>query len=126
MADFLDRVEVLIMNAVTAVSSYTAETATWVELHIGDPGDDGSANTAVGLTRSEVTSWTGAAGVRANGNEIQFANTTGGELTITHFTVWDAATVGNGIMKGTLTVPQAIPDGQTGRFQIGQLTLAAD
>ena len=126
MADFLDRVEILIMNAVTAVSGYTVEAATWVELHIGDPGDDGSANTAVGLTRSEVTSWTGAAGVRANGNEIQFANTTGGELTITHFTVWDAATVGNGIMKGTLTVPQAIPDGQTGRFQIGQLTLAAD
>ena len=119
MADFLDRVEILIMNAVTAVSDYTAETATWVELHIGDPGDDGSANTAVGMTRSEVTSWTGAAGVRANGNEIQFPNTTGGELTITHFTVWDASTVGNGIMKGTLTVPQAIPDGQTGRFQIG-------
>ncbi len=126
MSDFLDRVEILIMNAVTAVSDYTAETATWVELHVGDPGDDGTANPAIGLSRAEVTSWTGAAGVRANGNEIQFPNTTGGELTITNFTVWDAVTAGGGIMKGTLTVPQAIPDGQTGRFQIGQLTLAAD
>lgn len=126
MSDFLDRVEILIMNAVTAVSDYSAETATWVELHVGDPGDDGLGNPAVGMTRSEVTSWTGAAGVRANGNEIQFPNTTGGDVTVTHFTVFDAATVGDGIMKGTLTVPQEIPDGQTGRFQVGQLTLAAD
>ncbi len=126
MADFLDRVEVLIMNAVTGVSAYTQETATWVQLHSSDPGDDGSAGAIAGISRVEVTSWTGAAGVRANGNEIQFPNTTGGEVTVTHFTVFDAATVGNGIMKGTLTVPQAIPDGQTGRFQVGQLTLAAD
>jgi hypothetical protein len=126
MSDFLDRVEILIMNAATGVSDYPAELATWVQLHNGDPGDDGSANIIAGIARAEVTSWTGAAGVRANGNEIQFPNTTGVEVTVTHFTVWDTVTAGNGIMKGALTVQQAIPDGQTGRFQIGQLSLAAD
>lgn len=126
MADFLDRVEILIMNAVTGLSGYTAETATWVQLHSADPGDDGSAGIIAGVARAEITSWNGAAGVRTNGNEIQFPNTTGGEVTVTHFTVWDASTAGNGIMKGSLTVQQAIPDGQTGRFQVDQLSLAAD
>ncbi len=114
------------MNAVTAVSDYTAETATFVQLHSGDPGEDGTANVIAGVARQEVTSWTGAADTRANGNELQFPNTTGGTINVSHFTVYDALTAGNGIMKGQLTVPQAVPDGQTGRFQVGQITLAAD
>jgi len=126
MADFLNRVEELVMTAVVGTADYVAETATWVQLHSGDPGEDGVANVIPGVDRQQVTSWTGAAGSRANGNELLFPNTTGGTINVTDFTVYDAATAGNGIMKGTLTVPQGVPDGQTGRFQVGQLSLSAD
>jgi len=126
MADFSNAKEIEIMNALTAVGAMTAVASTWVQLHSGDPGEDLTANVIAGVARAEVTSWTGAAGVRANGNEIQFPNTTGGQITVTHFSVWDASTAGNPNMKGALTVPQDIPDGQTGRFQIGQLSLSAD
>ena len=128
MADFLNLTEEKIIGAIAAEATYTAEAGTFIQLHIGDPGEDGTANPAVGLTtRQEVTSWTGAAGSRSNGNELQFPNSSGGALNITHFTLHSLLSgAGGEVMKGTLTVPQSIPDGQTGRFQIGQLTISAD
>jgi hypothetical protein len=126
MADFVNRVETLIMNAVTGTSTYTVEAASWVQLHDGDPGEDGVTNEIAGMARQEITSWNGSAGSRTNGNELQFPNSTGGQITVSYVSLRDASTSGNVIMKATLTAPVNVPDGQTGRFQIDQLTFSAD
>ena len=127
MADFLNLTEEKIIQAIVGAATYTAEVGTFVALHIGDPGEDGTANPSTITTRQEITSFTGAAGSRSNGNELQFPNSSGGAENITHFVLHNVVTgAGGEVMKGTLTVPQSIPDGQTGRFQIGQLTLSAD
>lgn len=126
MADFVNRVETLIMNAITGVSAYAAEVGSWVQVHNGDPGEDGVANEIAGIARQQVTSWNGTAGSRTNGNELQFPNSTGGQITVTHVSLRDASTSGNAIMNATLTASVNVPDGQTGRFQIDQLTFSAD
>jgi hypothetical protein len=126
MSDFVNRVETLVMNAVTGTSAYTAESASWVQLHDGDPGEDGVANEIAGMARQEITSWNGSAGSRTNANELQFPNSTGGQITVSYVSLRDASTSGNVIMNATLTAPVAVPDGQTGRFQIDQLTFSAD
>jgi hypothetical protein len=97
-----------------------------VQLHSADPGEDGVANEIAGMARQEITSWNGSAGSRTNANELQFPNSTGGQITVTHVSLRDASTSGNVIMNAALTASVAVPDGQTGRFQIDQLTFSAD
>ena len=126
MSDFVNRVETLVMNAVTGTSAYTAEADSYVQLHNGDPGEDGVSNEIAGMARQQVTSWNGSAGSRTNGNELQFPNSTGSQITVSWVTLRDAATSGNVIMKAQLTASVNVPDGQTGRFQIDQLTFSAD
>lgn len=102
--------------------AYSAS-ATYLKLHIGDPGEDGTANPAVETTR-KVCTFTGASTISGVGTKVS----TGAEWTLvaatetyTHWSMWDASTGGNPLWYGALSASAAVTAGDT--FEITSLTL---
>lgn len=73
------------------VGMYTGQ-ALYASLHTADPGETG-ANELVGVTRQAVTWNAGAVDGEATSDPITFAMSAG--TSVTHVSVWDAATAGN-------------------------------
>jgi hypothetical protein len=100
-----------------------AVSATYIQLHTGNPGEDGVNNVATENTRQQAT-WNSASG----NNIVTDANVTWTNVaateTISHWSLWDAATAGNPLWYGALTTPAAMQTGDT--FQITSLTLTLD
>jgi len=102
--------------------AYSAS-ATYLKLHIGDPGEDGTANPAVETTR-KVCTFTGASTISGVGTKVS----TGAEWTLvaatetyTHWSMWDASTGGNPLWYGALSANASVTAGDT--FEITSLTL---
>ncbi len=74
----------------------------WVKLHVGDPGANGTANPAAETTRKQATWGTTTAGAFSNTNSLDWTNVAGSE-DYTHFTVWTASTAGTFGWSGTIT-----------------------
>lgn len=77
---------------------------TYVALHTGDPGSAGtSAASAGSTTRSQITFLAASAGsISQTGTNPSWTNG-GTSETITHISVWDAATSGNFLFSAALT-----------------------
>lgn len=95
----------------------------WIKLHVGHPGEAGTANPAAESTRKQVTLAAGMFGVRASTTEAVWAEVLTAE-TITHVSAWDAATGGNCEWVAALPSPKAVKAGGTLRAKAGALTFA--
>lgn len=104
---------------------YTPPTNIYVQLHTGDPGEDCTANPAGETTRVEVTFGVPSDGVVVNDAEVLFTEMSTTE-TITHFSLWDAATLGNPLGAGALNSPVAVAAGEDARFAVAALTVTLD
>lgn len=95
-------------------SSFAATPATYVQLHTGDPGAAGTANVSAGsTTRPAVTQATPSAGAMSiSGTNPAWTNG-GTSETLTHVSVWDAATAGNFLYSVALTASKAWASGDT-------------
>ena len=85
----------------------------YIALHSADPGEAGAANelaAASGYARQPDT-FTVTGDTAANDSAISFGPATADQGTVTHFSIWDAATAGNCICKAALTVSRAWPSG---------------
>jgi len=110
------------LNAIRA-TNWTAPTGTFVKLHTADPGAAGATAAAAGsTTRPAVTfaapssnaiAMTGTAPSWTNGGTTE---------TLTHISVWDAATAGNFLFSAVLTASQAWASGNT--FALTALTVS--
>ena len=96
---------------------------TFVRLHIGDPGEDGTSNNASNSTRQSITFSAASAGSMATSSGATWTNVPTTE-TYTHWSLWDASTAGNCLWKGSLSSSAAVTAGDT--FQITSLTLTLD
>lgn len=65
----------------------------WVQLHVGNPGANGTANVATETTRKSFTRTAAAGGVSANSGLMQWPAYPASE-TITHVSVWSASSSG--------------------------------
>ena len=65
----------------------------YVQLHIGNPGTNGTANVATVTTRKSFTRTAGAAGASENVGLIEWLNYSTVE-TLSHVSVWSAAAAG--------------------------------
>ena len=100
-----------------------AVTTTYVKLHTGDPGEDGTGNAATETTRKAV-SWSAASsGSLASSATLEWTNVSTTE-TYTHWSLWDNSTTGNCLWSGALSASAAVTAGDT--FQITSLTLTLD
>lgn len=100
-----------------------AVAATYLKLHLGDPGEDGTANPAANTTRQAVTFSAASAGSMASSATVTWTNVSTTE-TYSHWSMWDASTAGNCLWTGALSSSAAVTAGDT--FQITSLTLTLD
>jgi hypothetical protein len=112
-----------ILNAIGNATNYTAPTAFWIKMHIGDPGAAGTSNPAVNTTRKQVSFGAATGGAIANDTAVTW---TTGEVTTTedytHWTGWTASAAGTFIGSGTVTAPSAVA-GQEYILAIGDVDL---
>ena len=89
------------LNALGNATAYSV-TLPYIKLHVGDPGVNGTANTAVEATRKIVSFAAAANGAIASDADITWINIAGSE-DATHFTAWDNLLTGNFLFSGTIT-----------------------
>lgn len=92
-------------------TAFTAPAGTFVKLHTADPGAAGATAASAVTTRSSATFTAAAAGVLSLSNVPSFAMTA--TETITHISVWDAATAGNFLFSAALTASQSVVNTNT-------------
>lgn len=95
----------------------------YLQMHTGDPGAAGTANAAAYTTGRQALSFAAASGGSMALSAATSAWTvSGGTETLTHWSIWDAATSGNLVRTGALTASKAVSTGDTYAQQT--LTLA--
>jgi len=109
------------LNAVGRNVSY-ANAAVWIQLHVGDPGANGTANTATETTRRSVTFAAASAGSMASDAAVTWTNISGSQ-DATHFSAWSASTTGTFLFSGLVTA-NAYTAGDTFTIASGSLTVS--
>lgn len=113
------------LNALVRQANYTAPEAVFVQLHTGDPGDDGTSNVAANSTRMEATSAfddAASGGAISNTAAISWTNVPATE-DYTHITLWDASNSGNFLASGSITA-NAVTAGDNFTLPIGDIDLS--
>ena len=95
----------------------------YAQLHTASPGEDGTANVAGETTRQAVTFGSASGGQIVTTAATTWTNVSTDE-TLTHFSLWDAASAGNCLWYGALSSSATVAAGDT--FQITTLTLTLD
>jgi hypothetical protein len=124
MADLTNYLESALLAHVTGGAAFTQPTVWYVKLHIGDPGEDGTANPAAETTRAQVSSWTGT-NPRTNAAAVNWTSVSAAE-TVTHVSVWDASSGGNPLAKGDIAASRTLAIGDNLSIPIGDISLALD
>jgi hypothetical protein len=83
----------------------------------------GGAYARVPITNNATNFPASTASSKANGAVFTFAEATAAWGTISHWVIYDAASVGNMIVFGTVATPKAIDIGDTPSFNTGTLTI---
>ena len=92
-----------ILDGLCRSVAWTDPAAVWIKLHVGDPGSAGTSNPASNTTRKQATFGTGAAGgAISNTAAVDWTSVPAAE-DYTHFSAWDAETVGAFTFSGTIT-----------------------
>lgn len=92
-------------------TTYTAPAGVFCKLHTGDPGSAGTANASAVTTRNQVTYAAPSGGAIALSALAAYSMTS--TETITHVSLWDAATAGTFLWSFALTVSKAVANGDT-------------
>lgn len=111
------------LNALCRATNYTAPTAFYIKLHVGDPGSAGASNAATETTRKAVTFGSTASGGAISNTVAITWTTVAGTEDFTHYSIWDASTAGNFLGSGTITA-NAVVAGDDFTLAIGDIDLA--
>jgi len=131
MGSFADYWENEILDHIFGKGSYTPPTI-YVGLSTADPTDDASglaepSGNAYARVTTAGADWNVASGgAIANANDITFPEATGSWGTITHFALFDAASAGNMLAHGALSVSKLISSEDTAKFAAGYLDATLD
>ena len=98
-------------------------TSAYLQLHTGDPGEDGTSNVASETTRQAVSFAAASGGSMASSATVEWTNVSTTE-TYSHWSLWDASSSGNHLWYGALASNASVVAGDT--FQITSLTLTLD
>lgn len=93
-------------------TNYTAPASVHLKLHTGDPGSAGTSNASAETTRKALTFASPSAGSSA-ATQVSWASWAAGSETITHVSIWDAATSGNFLQSGALAASKSVTNGDT-------------
>lgn len=111
------------LDALTGRTTYTANAAFYVKLHIGDPGAAGTSNPAAETTRQAVTFGSAAAsGAISNTVAVQWTGLAASE-TISYVSFWTASSSGTFLGSDDLASAQAVNSGGSFVIPVGDLDL---
>lgn len=131
MGSFANFWENEILDHVFGKGAYTPPTI-YVGLSTADPTDSGSglaepSGNGYARVQTAAADWDpSSGGALDNANDITFPPASGSWGTVTHFALFDAATSGNMLAHGQLTVAKAIGSGDTAKFAAGDLDVSLD
>jgi hypothetical protein len=139
MSAFSDYVEAKILDLLFNGVAFTAPSV-WVALYTEDPTDAKTGAEVTGGSYARVRVYANGGGSPdwnlaavdapgykvSNHDDIVFPTATVAWGTITHVGVLDAATVGNLLMHGILTLEKAVGVGDTFKFSAGALVWRAE
>jgi hypothetical protein len=111
------------IDAYVGKTTYTANAAFYVKLHLGDPGAAGANNAAANTTRQAATFGNAAAtGAISNTAAVEWTNVSNTE-TYSHVSFWTASTNGTFLGSDDLSSTAAVTAGDTFRIPIGDLDI---
>lgn len=126
MTDFSNAVESSIIQHIIAEATWAAPTTVYVQIHNGDPGEDGTANIIASVGGRKLASFAAESGGSASTDaDLEWTNGTGGSITVSHISTWTLITGGICTMVGDLTSSKVVPDTEVFRIPSGSLTLSA-
>jgi len=125
MAAISDYLENALINATLRNTGYSSPATVYVALFTTDPTDANVGTEVTGGSYARVAATFGAPsnGASSTSADVQFAQATVNWGTVTHFGIYDAATSGNLLYHGTLTVSKTIDTGNIFKIPSRQLTV---
>ena len=131
-----DYLEAKLLDHVLGNTAYTAPSTVYIALFTADPTDSGggtevsTGSYARAVVTNNTTNWPNASGTspssKSNGTSFTFPTASGAWGTVTSYAIFDAATVGNMLYWGTLTISKTVASGDTASFANGTLTVTED
>lgn len=109
------------LNAAFNNTSFAVAQA-YMQLHTAAPGASGTTAVATETSRKTVSMATATGGTITNDVQVQWTGIAGSQ-DATHYTLWDASTVGNFLGSGVITA-NAYTAGDTLTFAIGDIDIA--
>lgn len=114
-----------LLDHIRGGTAFSQPAGIYMQLHLGDPGEDCTANPATVTTRQAVAFATAASlGSIPNTATVTFSAYSTAE-TVTYFSLWDASTAGNPLGSGSCG-SHAMGVGDTLSFAIGAVTWTMD
>lgn len=125
-----------ILKALLQGTAMPLPAGTYISLHTADPGATGANEVGTGAWPAYVrrkaegtgamgTGWTTpTTGQSTNTNQLTYPSNDGaGNITVTHFAIWDAASGGNCLDSAALTTPRTLSVGDILVFDVGSLSV---
>ena len=110
-------------------TAYTAPSTLYIALHTADPTEAGNVSEVTTGTYATYVRKAVTLGAESGGSCVSSADLTWDSMpaiTISHISVWDAATTGNCLLYGALTASKTMASGDSFRLASGQITLGFD
>lgn len=132
MGSFANFWEDEILDHLFMKGSYTMPTNLWIGLSTADPTDDASglaepSGNNYSRVQTDGDDWDASSGgATANATDVTFPEASGSWGTLTHFAIFDAASEGNMVAHGSLSVSKEIGSGDTAKFAAGELDVTLD
>ena len=111
------------LDAYVGRTTYTAQSAYYVKLHLGDPGAAGTNNAAANTTRQAVTFGNAAAsGAISNTAAVEWTSVPNTEV-YSHVSFWTASSGGTFLGSDDLSSTASVTAGDTFRIPVGDLDI---
>ena len=126
MGSLSNYLENKLLDHLLGTVSYTPAATVYVGYSTADPTEDGSGlaePTGGGYAREGIT-FNAASGRTISNQQVIFPKATGSQGTITHFAIFDAATAGNMLAYGALSVSKDIEINNTPVFGAGEIQIS--
>ncbi len=125
MSAATDYLEEKIRKHILGIAAYAMPATVFLALHTADPTEAGNVAECVGggYSRQPVTFADGGSNA-SNSALVRFNSV--GAVTVTHSSIWDAATGGNPLIYNALVTPQALQAGQPLELAIGDVIVGVN
>jgi hypothetical protein len=125
MAEFTDYMENKIIDHMLRNQSFSPPSTVYLALFTAAPGETGGGTEVSGgaYARQAVTLSAASGGASSNSADITFPTATADWGTITHCALMDASTGGNMLMYTPLDASKTVDNGDTLKFNSGDLDI---